>query len=591
IDVNSEFAHIEFQNGDVLTLTEALALAAGNTATYDTGGGRDTVDSVGVVGGTVMIDLKGGNDIYYGRFADISDIIYGGDGREYIQSGFGDDTIFGGRGDDYHLNGEEGNDYIDGGEGRDTYIIGSSTGIGGHVDLTAGIAYNDGYGGVDTLVSIEGVTGTDFDDLVVGDASDNHFSSDEGADTFYGMDGSDTVILSSRYVGENRYIDGGDGSDWVRYDDSSYNQSLVIDLGAGTVSGKGKAGQDTLVSIENVVGSLAGGDHITGSDADNTVYLDSFYDLGGTVLGMGGNDTLYGSAYEDTLEGGDGVDVLIGRDGNDTLIGGAGNDTLEGGAGDDTYIFAAGDGIDVIRDTEGENIFIIEGGINIEDLVTTRKGNDLILHIASGVTFENYFESEPADNAFVVQTTTGQQVDAKMLEINNEAPTAQNDEFETLQDLIVTGNVFSDNGYGADSDPDGDILHATPLSLSTDFGGTFTLLEDGSFTYTPEQGFSGIDTVTYSITDGYEGTDSAEITFIVTDPNLPPEAQDDVVNAQEDTEIIIDVLANDTDANGDDLTVSIESAPTTGTVVVNADQTVTYTANENYNGADSFTYT
>ena len=591
IDVNSEFAHIEFQNGDVLTLTEALALAAGNTATYDTGGGRDTVDSVGVVGGTVMIDLKGGNDIYYGRFADISDIIYGGDGREYIQSGFGDDTIFGGRGDDYHLNGEEGNDYIDGGEGRDTYIIGSSTGIGGHVDLTAGIAYNDGYGGVDTLVSIEGVTGTDFDDLVVGDASDNHFSSDEGADTFYGMDGSDTVILSSRYVGENRYIDGGDGSDWVRYDDSSYNQSLVIDLGAGTVSGKGKAGQDTLVSIENVVGSLAGGDHITGSDADNTVYLDSFYDLGGTVLGMGGNDTLYGSAYEDTLEGGDGVDVLIGRDGNDTLIGGAGNDTLEGGAGDDTYIFAAGDGIDVIRDTEGENIFIIEGGINIEDLVTTRKGNDLILHIASGVTFENYFESEPADNAFVVQTTTGQQVDAKMLEINNEAPTAQNDEFETLQDLIVTGNVFSDNGYGADSDPDGDILHATPLSLSTDFGGTFTLLEDGSFTYTPEQGFSGIDTVTYSITDGYEGTDSAEITFIVTDPNLPPEAQDDVVNAQEDTEIIIDVLANDTDANGDDLTVSIESAPTNGTVVVNADQTVTYTANENYNGADSFTYT
>ncbi|MED5423313.1 MAG: cadherin-like domain-containing protein, partial [Pseudomonadota bacterium] len=77
----------------------------------------------------------------------------------------------------------------------------------------------------------------------------------------------------------------------------------------------------------------------------------------------------------------------------------------------------------------------------------------------------------------------------------------------------------------------------------------------------------------------------------MTDPNLPPEAQDDVFNAQEDTEIIIDVLANDTDANGDDLTVSIESDPANGTVVVNADQTVTYIANENYSGADSFTYT
>lgn len=596
INRDSALDHIEFLDDDTITLAEAINEAQGNVATYNTSEGRDTVFGRGVEGLETVVELKGGNDSFYGSSRNISETVYGGDGREFMVTGLGNDTLYGGKGDDYHLNGEEGDDYIDGGEGRDTYILtdymynGQSSGHGGHVDLSLGIAYNDGLGGTDTLVSIEGVVGTKYDDLIIGDDADNYFSGAEGNDTLYGMGGDDSFEFTEDYdAGDSAFVDGGEGNDRLYYGYSE-DYRIVADLGAGIVSENGRGGQDIIVSIENIVGSALGGDHITGSDERNEIYLEGFYGEGGVVFGMGGNDAIYGGYYDDTLSGGDGADTLLGRDGNDTLIGGAGNDTLEGGAGDDTYVFAAGDGIDIIRDTEGENILIIEGDIALDDLVTTRRGNDLILHIASGVTFENYYESEPADNAFTLAFTDGTQVDAKAVEVNNAAPVAQDDAFDLQQNSTITGNVLYDNGYGEDADPDADTIEVVAGSFMTEFGGTLQLSEDGSFTYTPEQDFSGFDTVSYSITDGYEGTDTAEISFFVGSVNTGPEANDDDVLAEEDTAIIIDVLANDNDADGDAFNVSIEDGPLNGSVAINSDQTITYTPHENYNGDDSFTY-
>jgi len=71
---------------------------------------------------------------------------------------------------------------------------------------------------------------------------------------------------------------------------------------------------------------------------------------------------------------------------------------------------------------------------------------------------------------------------------------------------------------------------------------------------------------------------------------VDPIAVNDVETTEEDTPIIIDTLLNDTDADGDPLTVSIISAASYGTLVVNPDETITYTPNVNYNGNDSFTY-
>jgi len=73
-------------------------------------------------------------------------------------------------------------------------------------------------------------------------------------------------------------------------------------------------------------------------------------------------------------------------------------------------------------------------------------------------------------------------------------------------------------------------------------------------------------------------------------PNNPPAAQDDSATTNEDTPVTIDVLDNDSDPDGDALTVSAASDPAYGTVVVNQNQTITYTPTADYNGSDSFTY-
>ena len=85
------------------------------------------------------------------------------------------------------------------------------------------------------------------------------------------------------------------------------------------------------------------------------------------------------------------------------------------------------------------------------------------------------------------------------------------------------------------------------------------------------------------------GTSNA-LPFTIIPPNRPPAATDDAANTNEDTAVVIPVLANDTDADGDPLTVASFTPPINGTVDDNGDGTLTYTPNANYYGPDSFTY-
>ncbi len=71
----------------------------------------------------------------------------------------------------------------------------------------------------------------------------------------------------------------------------------------------------------------------------------------------------------------------------------------------------------------------------------------------------------------------------------------------------------------------------------------------------------------------------------------PPLAVDDTATTAEDTPVNIDVLANDSDVDGDTLSVTSVTTPTNGTAVIETDNTVTYTPDANFNGADSFDYT
>ncbi|MBV5242381.1 tandem-95 repeat protein [Mycolicibacterium sp. PAM1] len=182
----------------------------------------------------------------------------------------------------------------------------------------------------------------------------------------------------------------------------------------------------------------------------------------------------------------------------------------------------------------------------------------------------------------------------------NSTPGAVADAATTSEGLPTRITVL-DN----DTDPNpGDILTITDYTQAAN--GTVTLNPDGSFTYTPTAGFSGSDTFTYTISDdaspwhshglasllngGHSSTATVTISVAAAPVNEKPTAVADSATTAEDTPAVIDVRANDTDPDGDALTVTAVGSPLHGTVVV-LDGKVSYTPTADYHGTDTFTYT
>ncbi len=169
----------------------------------------------------------------------------------------------------------------------------------------------------------------------------------------------------------------------------------------------------------------------------------------------------------------------------------------------------------------------------------------------------------------------------------NDAPVAVDDAFTTDEDTPISGDVLADNGNGADNDPDGDNL--TVSLLQNVSNGSLILNSDGTFSFTPGTDFNGSDTFTYQVSDG-NLTDTATVTVTVDAVNDAPVAVDDTGTTNEDTSVTIDVLANDSDTEDDDLAVTQASAQN-GTVVIETDGTLTYTPDADFNGTDTVSYT
>jgi VCBS repeat-containing protein len=163
----------------------------------------------------------------------------------------------------------------------------------------------------------------------------------------------------------------------------------------------------------------------------------------------------------------------------------------------------------------------------------------------------------------------------------NYPPVAIDDTAITTQNTSVTINVLNN-----DSDPNGHTLTVTSVTPGTH--GSVTI-NGSNVTYTPNSGFTGIDSFTYTISDGHGGTDTATVTIVVASINHPPVAVDDSAAAPQDTPVTIDVLDNDYDIDGDTLTVALLTQGTHGSVTINGNN-VTYTPDTGYTGADSFTY-
>ncbi|MCI0575506.1 MAG: tandem-95 repeat protein [Chloroflexi bacterium] len=169
----------------------------------------------------------------------------------------------------------------------------------------------------------------------------------------------------------------------------------------------------------------------------------------------------------------------------------------------------------------------------------------------------------------------------------NDAPLAANDTAATNEDLPVTIPVLAN-----DSDLDGDPLVVT--AVTTPANGLVAANPDGTLTYTPTADFHGADSFLYTIEDGQGGADTATVTLAVNPVNDDPLAADDSAATDEDTAVTINVLANDSDVDGDPLAVTGFTTPTHGLVVLNPDHTFTYTPGADYTSAaapDRFTYT
>jgi VCBS repeat-containing protein len=177
------------------------------------------------------------------------------------------------------------------------------------------------------------------------------------------------------------------------------------------------------------------------------------------------------------------------------------------------------------------------------------------------------------------------------INVTNRAPIANPDAYSMFRNGTLTTTTANDV-LTNDTDPDGDPLTVT---LGTDVAnGVLDLQPDGSFTYTPDLDFFGNDTFTYTASDGELSSAPATVTITVTPVNDAPVAVDDAYATAFETELVVPapgVLENDTDPDGDTLTVTLDTDVANGTLNLQPDGSFTYTPDAAFSGEDTFTYT
>lgn len=268
------------------------------------------------------------------------------------------------------LHGDSRNNTFDGGLGTDTVSYANATGPI-TVNLAITNAQETGGAGLDTLISIENLTGTDHNDRLTGNSARNTLNGGGGNDILNGGAGADTLIGS--YGSDTYYVD--DAGDKVTETsnpsdiDSVYSYLTAYSLGSNIENGRIlSTGTANLTgnSLNNVLYAGAGNNILNGDIGTDTVSYGygssavtvSLASTKSQVTGGSGSDTLVGienltgSAYNDSLTGSSATNKLNGGHGDDTINGGAAADNMIGGDGSDIYfVDNAGD---VVTETNAD---------------------------------------------------------------------------------------------------------------------------------------------------------------------------------------------------------------------------------------------
>ena len=196
----------------------------------------------------------------------------------------GNDNIYAGAG--------AANDKFDGGAGIDTLYYTQAT-KAVIINLSLATAQATGGSGSDTILNIENLTGSNYNDTLTGSKSANIIDGGAGNDTIKGGDGND--ILNGGLGNDS--IDGGNGIDTLTYTNAT--AGITANLSLTSTQATGGSGSDKILNIEN----------------------------------------LTGSNYNDTLTGSNSANIISGGAGNDIINGAVGNDILTGGNGNDVFVF------------------------------------------------------------------------------------------------------------------------------------------------------------------------------------------------------------------------------------------------------------
>jgi Ca2+-binding RTX toxin-like protein len=379
--------------------------------------------------GNAVLYGDDGNDLLYLSNSTSGGAAYGGDGSDTLIGGTGNDVLVGGAGDDTLNGGQSGADtasYLDAPNGVT-------------VDLSLGYAdaLNMGH---DTFISIENLSGSLFDDHLIGSGSTDILSGNSGNDILDGAAGNDTLYgdlgADQIFGGSGRdVLYGGDGDDLL--DGGTGDDSFHGEFGADSVVYNTNGSQFiiyrdnldylTIMNTGDTTATGYGTDKIYG-DVETITFNDLVLDLkdgsldtigsiwGTTVInGTSASETIYGFIGRDIVYAGDGGDTVYGREQTDILYGGTGNDIIYGEAGDDvvygeagTDTLYGGDGVDIITGAEGDDQLYgdagddtLEGGLGTDNI----HGGDGVDTVVLNTNSMNFIIYRNASTYVVVQDT------------------------------------------------------------------------------------------------------------------------------------------------------------------------------------------
>jgi uncharacterized repeat protein (TIGR01451 family) len=248
--------------------------------------------------------------------------------------------------------------------------------------------------------------------------------------------------------------------------------------------------------------------------------------------------------------------------------------------------------VETIPDGTKGQIFLGNNLVNTGDLLTPQQLTSLVfVPSANANGAAGTFSYTVRDG----QGGTASQTITLAITSVNDAPVAQDDTATTSQNTPITLAVLAN-----DSDIEDDSISLTSFNPTSSQGGTVSRDENGTpsnltddkLLYTPATGFIGIDSFTYTVSDGTD-SDTATVTITVTSTNQPPQAVNDVAKGTQNTPLIIPfatLLSNDTDPDsGDILNLTGVSNPSNGSVKLNGSNVI-FTPLAGFIGQASFDY-